>query len=221
MVDKSRLRCLCAWIKGQGVSIVISFAALIVSIVSFAQTLNQEAKHKQLEAVAEITEYIHETPININYQGIRCTATLFEIPVLFSDEIPDSSQIIFRYEEPYPVDFRKYAKSPFVPEDIADILVDYWSYDIIILTEQSIKNYSSLVLMSNFPNIEHQVATQGFYPGENDSWIKYQGFKGAQAYRSWADFVDHCEKLKEALRRWLRKKGVGDINIRDDDLMYL
>lgn len=32
--------------------------------------------------------------------------------------------------------------------------------------------------------------------------------------------MKHSEELKVVLRKWLHKKGVRDINIRDGDFMY-
>ena len=113
-------------------SIIISLGALILSIVSFTQTLNLEAKSRQLDVVTDIIEYIQNHPIDIRYSGVSYTATLFEIAGCPRKEIPDTAQIVFRYGEPYPITFKEYAINPFVPKEIADIMIDYWSYDPMI-----------------------------------------------------------------------------------------
>lgn len=202
-------------------SIIISLGALILSIVSFTQTLNLEAKSRQLDVVTDIIEYIQNNPIDIRYSGVSYTATLFEITIYPGKEIPDTAQIVFRYGEPYPVTFKEYVINPFVPKEIADIMVDYWSYDPMIYGERNMNNLTAGVFISNHPYVESVIAECGVYPQEQDSWVKYYGFCNAPAYESWAEFVNHCEELKVVLRKWLHKKGVRDINIRDDDFMYL
>ena len=199
-------------------SIIISLGALILSIISFTQTLNLEAKSRQLDVVAGIIEYIQNNPIDIRYSGVSYTATLFEIAVCPGKEIPDTAQIVFRYGEPYPVTFKEYAINPFVPKEIADIMVGYWSYDPMIYGNMN--NLTAGVFISNHPYVESVISEYGVYPQEQDSWVKYYGFRNAPAYESWAEFVNHCEELKVVLRKWLHKKGVRDINIRDGDFMY-
>lgn len=209
-----------SWLQ-KYLSVIISLCALVLSYVSFTQTLNLEAKSRQLDVVADIIEYIQNNPIDIRYSGVSYTATLFEIAVCPGKEIPDTAQIIFRYGEPYPVTFKEYAINPFVPKEIADIMVGYWSYDSMIYGERNMNNLTAGVFISNHPYVESVIAEYGVYPQEQDSWVKYYGFCNAPAYESWAEFVNHCEELKVVLRKWLHKKGVRDINIRDYDFMYL
>lgn len=207
------------------VSLMIAIASLCLSLYTFTSYLNQQAKSKQLDAVIEIVEYIYQNPISIwaynanedgSSSGIKYVVSFFELYIL--DYIPGESKVLFWADQPYPITFTKFVNNPLVPKQIADIMTNFYSYSAGIYSNPTFQELAPFVLLSNLPYEESQILNQEI--DSTNSNNRLNTFPGASAYKSWKDFVEYSKDLKYALKFWLIKNGVKDVNIRDHDFTY-
>lgn len=218
-------------------SFAISIATLILAWVIYSEFGRQQVQSKQIEAVSQLVEYIHNTTIRLSVSqkqedGIisvnRYNRTLFE---LRHDEfISDSLSIYLKMGEAYPIVFNPYVCNPLIPKEIADILSSFYSYSISGGISDSIMSQRSHVYLSNLEFLEEQMLKADGLIKENEGKYAtsvdpnkcsyYYTMLNAPAYCNWGNFVECSISLKKAIGKWYKKQGIDNINIRESDYMY-
>lgn len=144
-------------------SLFTSIAMLILAFVIYKQFGYQQVQSKQIEAVSQLVEYIHENPIQIvvqkknnknSIQPMIINCTLFEL--CDNDLIPDSLNVYCREGEMFPLEFRSYVCNPLIPLEIADILSSFYSHGIKWKDEGNM-NKKEYIWISNLKSIEEKV----------------------------------------------------------------
>lgn len=218
-------------------SFAISIATLILAWVIYCEFGHQQVQSKQIEAVSQLVEYIHNTTIRLEVSQTqengtasinRYNRTLFELR--YDDTVPDSLGIYLRLGEAFPINFNSYVCNPLIPKEIADILSCYYSYATSGGISDSIMNRRSHVYLSNLEFIEEQMLKADGLMKENEGkyaisadqkkYNYYYTMLKAPAYCNWGDFVKYSILLKKAIGEWYKEQGIDNINIRESDYMY-
>jgi len=218
-------------------SLAISMATIVLAWVIYCKFGYQQVQSKQIEAVSQLVEYIHNTTIQLKItqrreDGIisinRYNRTLFELE--HDDCASDSLGIYLKSSEAYPLEFNSYVSNPLIPKEIADILLSFYSYSTSGGINDSIMSQRNHVYISNLDFKEEQMLkasgimkeNEGKYPisFDKEKHSYYYTMLRAPAYQNWGNFVKYSILLKKAIAKWYKEQGIDNINIRESDYMY-
>lgn len=209
-------------------AILISLASLGISILGLLNTINNNSKFarnefikKQISVVIDLVSHLHNNILTIEFTtfhnggGISCgvyNATILELPILkistFDKEFFEQ-QVYFSGGCNQLSDIKKYIDNPFLPQSIADELINFYSTRSEVIKVTHITPSQKLVIKTVFfsPNRHDQSVL------DTESIIR----KGnAFALENWENLKACSTNLEEALRKWLNKYKVSEINIRKD-----
>ena len=221
-----------------------SIATLILAFVIYKQFGYQQVQSKQIEAVSQLVEYIHENPIQIVVQTKNNTNTIHPMIInctLFelcdNDLIPDSLNVYCREGEMFPFEFRPYVCNPLIPLEIADVLSSFYSHGIKWKDEGHM-NKTEYIWISNLKSVEEKVIInskgvetisdktlqnrkkQYDTPQSKKQFKRCYSMIYAPAYKDWGSFVSYSKQLKNMIKKWYKEQGINNINIREYDYMY-
>ena len=214
-------------------SVIVASLALIFSYYAYKQISKQQVQSKQIDAVTELVEYIHNSTIQltINVKNentrsiIRQNLTLFEISnygdVEYGSVKLDSMKIYLKEGEKFPIFFNSYVTNPLIPKEIADILKNFYSYGISISTAENL-NKESHIIFSNLIFLEEQAQTNNIEEEEDNKSERvqlYSTLKNVPAYINFGELKKYSKLLQKEIMEWYKKQGVDNINIRNEDYL--
>lgn len=208
-------------------NVIVAAATLSLSYMIYRKYLYQQVQSRQMNIVIDLVEYIQNTPIKVycsqrdendkSTSNINNNALLFEMRAF--SYIPKETLIWFAPDMPHPIDFTKFSSNPLLPKTIADILVNFNSYNIRLITEEQLEDKDNKVILYNLKSVEDHGYNLDSHQKETSNKM-YWSYTNAPAYKNWDSFVKHSILLKKAIIAWLHDQGVDNINVRDSDFKY-
>ena len=215
-------------------SLLISFFAFVLSYLAFANTTNYAVKEKQADAVMELLQYLGKTPVSITF-SVRSDSstfnsyenyTLLELSYTKFYSKLDSADIYFDISDVLPVDLRDFSNNPYMPSSIADVLTKYYSYRIALVSD-SIEQLDNSIVLRNY-DYQHTLSLKRdsvLRQGKHNFFQQplpyhYYVMRNASAYKNWAEFKKSNKQLLDAIKKWLDKYKIDEVNIPTDHLEF-
>jgi len=219
--------------KSEIINLAISIIAIVLSYLAFANTTNYAVKEKQADAVMELLQYLGKTPVSITF-SVRSDSSIFnsyenytllELSYTKSYSKLDSAVIYFDISDALPVDLRDFSNNPYMPSSIADVLTKYYSYRIALVPD-SIEQSDNSIILRNYDyqrtlSIKRDSALrQGKQDLKQQISCNYYVMRNASAYKNWAMFKKSNKQLLDAIKKWLDKHKIDEVNIPTNHLEY-
>lgn len=220
--------------KYEILTLLISVCALFMSYVALNNTTNYAVKEKQADAVMELVQYLGKTPVSITF-SVRSDSstfysnenyTLLELSYTKFYSKLDSAAIYFDVSDALPIDLRDFSNNPYMPSSIADVLTKYYSYRISLVSD-SIEQSDNSIVLRNYDykqtlSLKRDSARRQGKQASFQQPLSYHYYlmRNAPAYKNWAVFKKSNKLLLDAIKRWLDKHKIDEVNIPTDHLEY-
>lgn len=183
---------------------------------------SNHAKQKQVEVMSDLVEYLNNTRINLSFiskktddkpiiEEIKEPLNIFEIACF--DSVYKMNRLVyneyavcFAENTNCVLDLSKFVNNPFVPQDIANILMSFHVSELIVYEDKFLPDI--FVMICN-------CKTDNLIDVNNCMIPKFQTVKGKDI-QEWKDFKECCYSVSVALKDWFAKEGIQDCNIRLD-----
>lgn len=220
--------------KYEMMSLMILVFAFVLSYLAFANTTNYAVKEKQADAVMELLQYLGKTPVSITF-SVRSDSstfnsyenyTLLELSNTKFYSKLDSANIYFDISDELPVDLRDFSNNPYMPSTIADALTKYYSYRIALVSNSMEQSDNSIILRNYDYQQTLSIKRDSLLKrGKKDNTQHMQSYhyyvmRNASAYKNWAVFKNSNKQLLDAIKKWLDKHKIDEVNIPTDHLEF-
>lgn len=206
------------------ISLIVSILTLWFAYKVYSMYAKQQILAKQIEAVYKLIEHLHNDSFKLGFSALanngdraeNLTLNIFEAAFLSKGDFRNnynSLSICFGKGSNQILDIKPFIQNPFIPKNISDQLVNFYSVDYTIFDTKEIKDYEEVdcIVISNhyiknlFTNEDHETSykyKQSFIP----------------ALQNWESLKLCSQNLEKAIKLWLINQGIkqDDVNIRAD-----
>jgi hypothetical protein len=199
------------------VSLIVSIVAITLGIrINQKFSLKNQMLQKQLETVYKLIEtlqnqrftiVIRETP---DVAGLLCDTSFLEITSLGKERetlfnaLSINDPFYYTWDGYDSLEFIKFSKNPYLPRIIADIINQYrylaYSDPGKMVVEKEDRNVKVYLIPTKKDNSMHIEKPNPWY------------VEGKYIHTNFATFVEVSKTLNKAIKQWLKKYEVDDLN---------
>jgi hypothetical protein len=211
---------------GEVIITIVGLCTLLVALKVHREFAKNHARAKQVEVMSDLLEVLNTSKIYIFFQsysksgGMGADSTsifynIFEIGnLLKSKEVNklsgkplnrndyDDAPVLINSKCKNLIDINQYIDNPFVPRNIADLLVNFRFNDLIaVCIEELMKDDNDIVVINSIdaePNFDKLM------------------IPNCEALKTWLGFKSYSHNLIIEIEKWFKDKGIDDINLRID-----
>ncbi|MBC7588283.1 MAG: hypothetical protein H7178_07970 [Chitinophagaceae bacterium] len=219
--------------------IFLSLLALLLAYIGYKKFISRQTVTKQIDHLSNLINEIQSTKIQLKHNTIYNKKdeayhteylTLFEVGNIYrifkdkSEEFREKGVVKYREDDVFP--YHKYVYHPLTPSSIADCLAkfidnsrptwfllgqDYSDRPTNIkgdlkFVEVMTLNFDSKYLDFNIKNKDCEIKPE------------FQAFvSNSKALTNYFEFGKYAYELEQQIRKWFRKVGIDDVNIRKYD----
>jgi len=207
------------------VTAFLSLCTLIVALKVHREFSKNHAKAKQVEVMCELLEVLNTSKIYLFFQfyskggGMGADSfsifyNIFEIGKLLNNkEVTrsgktlnrgdyDNAQVFINGKCHNLIDINKYVDNPFVPRNIADLLVNFRLNDSnAVSIDELLKNDNDIVVINSI---------------DSEASFDKLMIPTCEALKTWLGLKSYSHNLIVEIEKWFKDKGIDDINLRID-----